>query len=270
MNAITTTNRAALPKDAVARFGSYAEMPEALRQDALLRIEADPAVLHGAWAFEDGYAFASVDGYGGDPCWLNLVGPAGPAAVLARTALAELEADGRQNYGITVPRGLVGTGWTAPGSETGTWDLMCCEAAPAARSGEERVRPLTDLEAVREFLERVNPHHSVRADHPEVECWLGVADEASGVPLALGAFTRRRFGTPYLASIATAPEARGQGLGAAVTAALTRHAFEAGDGMCTLAHFHPNDPARRVYLRLGYRTSHQLASYTLPRPGTGS
>lgn len=270
MNAITTTDAAAVSSDAVARFGSYAEAPGALREDALLRIEADPAVFFGAWTFEGGYAFSSVDGYGGDPCWLNVVGPAGPAEVLARTALAELEARGQRCYGITVPRELADAGWTAPGTATGTWDLMRCDAAPSAQPGEERVRPLPDPAAVQAFLERVNPHHSVRADHPEVECWLGVTDEATGTPLALGAFTRRRFGTPYLASIATAPEARGRGLGAAVTAALTRHAFQAGDRMCTLAHFHPNDPARRIYLRLGYRTSHQLASYRFPAPGAGS
>ena len=31
-------------------------------------------------------------------------------------------------------------------------------------------------------------------------------------------------------------------------------ALTAGDPECTLAHYHPNDPARRMYLRLGYRT----------------
>jgi len=74
------------------------------------------------------------------------------------------------------------------------------------------------------------------------------------------AFTRRARGIGYLASIATAPESRGQGLGGAVTAALTRHAFASGGGICTLAHFHPNEPARRLYLRLGYRTTHQAQS----------
>jgi ribosomal protein S18 acetylase RimI-like enzyme len=256
--------------DAVARFAAYAGIPEVLRQDALLRIEADPAVLYGAWTLGDGYAFASVDGYGGDPCWLNVVGPAGPAAVLADLALAELAAAGTECYGVTVPRELVAAGWTAPGDAGDGWDLMLCDTAPPARPGEERVRPLEDLEAVQAFLERVNPHHSVNVEHPEVECWLGVTDEATGAPLALGAFTRRRFGTAYLASIATTPEARGRGLGAAVTAALTRHAFASGDALCTLAHFHPNDPARRIYLRLGYRTTHRLSSRRFPREKAAS
>lgn len=257
----------AISTDTVARFGSYADMPEALRRDTLLRVEADPAVLFGAWAFEDGYAFASIDGYGGAPCWLDVVGPAEPAAVLAEAGLAEL---GERCCGISVPRGLAAGSWAARGTASGTWDLMRCDAAPPWQPGEERVLRLPDPAAVQSFLDRVNPHHSVPARHPEAECWLGVADEESGELLAVGAFTRRRFGTGYLASIATAPEARGRGLGAAVTAALTRHAFAAGDEFCTLAHYHPNDPARRLYLRLGYRTTHQMDSYDFERGRAGA
>lgn len=187
--------------------------------------------------------------------------------MLAEVALAEL---GGKCQGITVPRGLAPGAWAAEAPAPGMWDLMRCDAAPPWQPGEERVIRPADPEAVQSFLDRVNPHHSVRTDHPEVECWLGVADEESGELLAVGAFTRRRSGTGYLASIATAPEARGRGLGAAVTAALTRHAFTAGDELCTLAHYHPNDPARRLYLRLGYRTSHQLESYDFGRGAAGA
>jgi ribosomal protein S18 acetylase RimI-like enzyme len=213
-------------------------------------------VLHGAWQVAGGYAFASVDGYGGDPCWLNVVGSPESAARLIEVALGEL---GEKCYGMTVPRGMDITKWIGQ-EQPGLWDAMRCDAPPPTQPGEERVLPLTDLAAVQAFLDRVNPHHSVRADHPEVERWLGVGDAESGALLALGAFTRRRRGTAYLASIATAPEARGQGLGAAVTAALTRYAFTSGDGVCTLAHYHPNEAARRIYLRLGYRTTHQSQS----------
>ena len=240
----------------VTRYGSYAELPEPIGGDALLLMESDPAVLHGAWSIEGGYAFSSRDAYGGDPCWLNVVGSPEAAAILAELALAEL---GGKCGGITVPRG-VEIAHELARQEPGQWDLMCCEAEPPTQPGEDRVARIEDLAAVQAFLDRVNPDHSVRADHPEVERWLGVADEETGAPLAIGAFTRRPHGIGYLASIATAPEARGRGLGAAVSAALTRHAFAAGDAVCTLAHFHPNEPARRLYLRLGYRTTHQLQS----------
>lgn len=250
----------------VTRYGSYDELPGQVRDDTLLLIESDPDVLHGAWAAEGGYAFASIDGYGGDPCWLNVVGSPEAAAVLAEVALSEL---GEKCCGISAPRGLDVTRW-AGDEESGLWDLMRCDGPPQQQPGEERVTWVTDLAAVQSFLDRVNPHHSVRADHPEVERWLGVADAESGGLLAIGAFTRRRRGTGYLASIATAPEVRGQGLGAAVTGALTRYAFTSGGELCTLAHYHPNDQARRIYLRLGYRTTHQLRSNQFGRAGAYS
>jgi GNAT superfamily N-acetyltransferase len=244
-------------------------MPAAMRDDALLLIETDPGVLHGAWALEGGYAFSSIDAYAGDPCWLNVVGAPGVVTELAGLALAEL---GERCCGITVPRGLDTARWTPPGGgEPGEWDLMRCDAPPPAQPGEERVTRLLEPAAVQAFLDRVNPQHSVRTGHPQVEQWLGVADEASGELLAVGAFTRRARGIGYLASIATAPAARGRGLGAAVTAALTRLAFDSGDRVCTLAHYHPNEPARRLYLRLGYRTTHQLTSRHFgAREGAGS
>lgn len=255
----------AKPQAAVTRYGSYAELPGPMLDDALLLIETDPGVLHGAWEAGGGYAFASIDGYGGEPCWLNVVGSPESAAVLADVALGEL---GEKCRGMTVPRGLDITRWFGP-EQPNQWDAMRCDAPPPAQPGEERVARVSDPAALQAFLDRVNPHHSVRADHPEVERWLGVADEASGELLAVGAFTRRRRGTAYLASIATAPEARGQGLGAAVTAALTRHAFASGDSLCTLAHYHPNETARRIYLRLGYRTTHQSQSFDFARTGVG-
>ena len=255
MNGTTTT---------VRRYAGYSELPAQVLEDTLLLIETDPAVFHGAWSLEGGYAFSSIDAYGGDPCWLNVVGSLEAADVLAETALRDLEDLGKKCYGITVPRGLDITKWIGD-EEPNLWDLMRCETPPPAQAAEERVVAADDLAAVQTFLDRVNPHHSVRADHPEVERWLGVADEGSGELLAVGAFTRRMRGTGYLASIATAAEARGLGLGAAVSAALTRLAFESGDKVCTLAHYHPNEPARRIYQRLGYRTTHQSQSHAFAR-----
>ena len=250
----TSTSTSARP--VLTRYGSYAELPEPILDDALLLLETDPAVLHGAWSVEGGYAFSSTDAYGGEPCWLNVVGSPEAAARLAEIGLGEL---GEKCCGITAPRGLDLV--RRPGyHEPNEWDLMRCDDEPPVRPGEDRVVHVADLAAVQAFLDRVNPHHSVRADHPEVERWMGAADEASGELLAIGAFTRRARGIGYLASIATAPEARGQGLGGAVTAALTRYAFTSGGNICTLAHYHPNEPARRLYLRLGYRTTHQSQS----------
>lgn len=250
----------------VTRFDSYPQLPVEVLDDALLRLETDPGILHGAWIMPGGYAFASIDSYGGDPCWLNVVAEPTAALTLVEVAMADL---GDACFGITVPRGVDISRWVAADPDHGAWDLMRCDEAPPIQPGEHRVHVLEDLGAVQAFLDRVNPHHSVRADHAEVERWMGVADETSGELLAIGAFTRRVSGVAYLASIATDEQARGQGLGAAVTAALTRHAFASGDPLCTLAHYHPNDPARRLYLRLGYRTTHQNLSNPLPRQAAG-
>jgi predicted GNAT family acetyltransferase len=142
---------------------------------------------------------------------------------------------------------------------------MACDTPPPAQGAESRIVVLDgstqiDSVQVQAFLDRVSPHHSVRADYELVDLWAGVRDEVSGELLAVGALTRRLSGVAYLASIATDPAARGQGLGSAITGFLTRRVFEGGEKLCTLAHYHPNDSARRMYLRLGYRTTHQFSS----------
>jgi ribosomal protein S18 acetylase RimI-like enzyme len=258
MNAIPTATGVS-GSSGVLRYGSYADLPAPIGDDTLLLIETDPAVFYGAWAVEGGYAFSSLDVYGGDPCWLNVVGTSEAARLLTGIALGELGELGEKCTGMSITRGVDVREWAGEG-RWNAWDLMRCDAEPPRQPGEERVVRIEDLASVQEFLDRASPTHSVPADHPEVEHWLGVAEESTGTLLAIGAFERRRRGTPYLASIATAPEARGQGLGGAVTAALTRHAFATGESLCTLAHFHPNDQARRLYLRLGYQTTHQMLS----------
>ena len=65
---------------------------------------------------------------------------------------------------------------------------------------------------------------------------------------------------PHLASIATHPDVRGTGLGAAVTAALTRQLLAEGHEVVTLGMYADNVVARRMYLRLGYRCAHEFSS----------
>ena len=67
-------------------------------------------------------------------------------------------------------------------------------------------------------------------------------------------------GVPHLASIATHPSARGRGLGALVTAALTRRLLDEGAPVVTLGMYADNDVARRMYLRLGFRCDHRWSS----------
>ncbi len=67
-------------------------------------------------------------------------------------------------------------------------------------------------------------------------------------------------GCPHLASIVTHGDHRGSGLGAAVTAWLTRRLLDAGSGVVTLGMYSDNDGARRVYRRLGFACAHELTS----------
>ena len=219
-----------------------------------------------AWALDGGLAFAAADDYSGADCWLSVVGEPKAAPLLVDAALADL---GERIAGLTVPRGVGLARWNAeaaPGHESDSdWDLMATWSAPAAQPAEPLVAAVDDRAEVQEFLDRVNPHHSVRADYELVEQWAGVRDETSGALLAVGALTRRISGVAYLASIATDPAARGRGFGGALTAALTRRVFEGGEVLCTLAHYHPNDSARRMYVRLGYQTTHQFSSGRIRR-----
>jgi len=66
-------------------------------------------------------------------------------------------------------------------------------------------------------------------------------------------------GSPHLASIAVRPDRRGEGLGAAVSAALTRRGVTT-DGVCTWGMCSDNAVARWLYLRLGYRIGHAWAT----------
>jgi len=219
-----------------------------------------------AWSVDGGIAFAAEDDYSGSACWVSVVGNPAATPALVDAALADL---GEQVAGLTVPRGVSLAAWKAdppPGDEDDSnWDLMAVYAPPPEQTAEGRVVALDDRAEVQEFLDRVNPHHSVRADYESVVQWSGARSVDSGALLATGALTRRLSGVPYLASIATDPAARGQGLGGAVTAVLTRRVFDGGEPLCTLAHYHPNDAARRVYLRLGYRTTHQFTSGQIRR-----
>ena len=219
-----------------------------------------------AWSLDGGFAFAAADDYSGADCWLSVVGNPEATPSLVDIALADL---GERVAGITVPRGVPLALWNAAppaGHEDDSeWDLMATRTPPPAMKGESRVVPLGDLAEVQAFLDQVSPTHSVRADYELVTLWAGVRDETarskpSSSLLAVGALTRRISGVAYLASIATVPQARGRGFGGAITAQLTRRVFESGEKLCTLAHDHPNEPARRVYLRVGYHTTHRFSS----------
>jgi len=265
MNAINGTETIA-----VRRLDTLEQLSAVADRETLLALNLGRGDPHGAWASADGSAVAiAIPAHVGEGLWwMAATGPAEQITVLVDAARAEF---GAKPAGLTLPRSELQAPsmvsararWGANAGED--WDLMLCGEAPPYQEGESAVFTGLANAEVQAFLDRVSPHHSVRADSPSVEIWAGVrsggsAGNADGALLAVGALTRRPSGVGYLASIATDPAARGAGLGSAITGFLTRRVFEAGEPECTLAHYHPNDAARRIYLRLGYRTLAQFHS----------
>ncbi len=151
----------------------------------------------------------------------------------------------------------------------GDWDWMWTTAAPGPVPGEERLVELDDTADAAELVELAA--HSPRGEgEPGTgvsELWLGIRDD-HGRLVAAGAMQRLPSGAPHLAGIVVATDLRGRGLGAAVTAGLTRAGL-ADSGVCTLGMYSDNEAARRTYVRLGYRTAWAWCSRRLAATETG-
>ncbi|WP_344655677.1 GNAT family N-acetyltransferase [Catenulispora subtropica] len=255
----------------IRRLESVEELFALAGDDYLLRTDASPeqslAEQGAAWyAADGGFAFGGSQDGPGLVDWLTVIGPPGASGPLLRHVLDDLT---RPPHGISVPRGTDTAAAGIEVAEPEPWDYMVFDPAWGVglevQPGEERVEellpsPEADAE-IGDFLKVANPSHSAKPGWEAIQAW-GVVRGANGNLLACGAYCRRSGGNGYLASIGTHPDARGQGLGAAVSGWLTRRSLDR-DGFCSLGHWHPNEPARRIYARLGYRTTHRMLSARL-------
>lgn len=137
-----------------------------------------------------------------------------------------------------------------PAADPGDWDFRWTTTAPPPLLGEERVVPLgaEDEKAIIDLIEEAFPTTSTRPGQPRINQWYGIWD--SGRLVACGA-DRSRGGVGFLAGLTVAPDRRGQGLGAALTAAMTRRLL-AAHGRVTLGVMADNHHAARLYERLGF------------------
>ena len=148
----------------------------------------------------------------------------------------------------------------------GAWEWMWCRTAPARQPGEEHVGPLghRTREEIDRLVEAANPQTHVRGDR--AVSWWGYERDGDllGVcGLALPGPGFERENGLQLAGLGVHPDARRQGIGAAMMAAITRWGI-ARFGLVHYGVWLDNDPALRIYRRLGYNAGCWVQSYTRP------
>lgn len=195
---------------------------------------------------------------------------ADPAVAVDHT-LADLAAGSRLRElgvaGVTVPQQhlylLTRHLAVEPG---GDWDWLWTQSQPVDIEAENHLVELDD-QADAEPIAALSQVHSPTAEGEPgsglTELWLGVRERTTGRLIAAGAMQRLASGIPHLAGIVVHRDHRRQGLGAAVTAGLTRAGL-ADSGVCTLSMYTDNPGGRALYYRLGYRVAWAWASRRLP------
>lgn len=175
-------------------------------------------------------------------------------ALLVEELLPEL----RDQTRVTLPRGTAPLlpAWVAMADGT-DWDLRWADSPPPMQPGEDGVVEVT-AEEVATVLATWSPTASAPPGDSAVRCWLGIRGPAG--LLACAADTSAATGVGHLSSIAVDPAQRGQGLGAAVTAALIRRLFDAGNDLVTLGMYTENAAGRALYDRLGMHDDHRFTS----------
>lgn len=174
-----------------------------------------------------------------------------------------------EGMGVTVPRPYLGAlERQLPVAAGGDWEWMWTRDQPPRQRAEDALVELDDS-ADAEEIEQLSQAHSPTAEGDPgtglSEVWLGLRDRTGGL-IAAGAMQRLPSGVPYLAGIVVHTDHRRKGLGAAVTAGLTRIGLADRD-VCALSMYSDNPAARRTYERLGYRTAWAWASRMLmPAP----
>lgn len=142
----------------------------------------------------------------------------------------------------------------------GDWDWMWTERMPEQLPAEDTLEELDDQRdaaAITALNEIGNPTAESEPGTGRTRQWLGARD--GGELVAAGAMHLTPGGAPHLAGVVVHPRMRGRGLGAAVTAGLTRRAISEF-GVCTLGMYADNDRARNIYERQGFRVARAWAS----------
>ena len=213
----------------------------------------------------------AVRGYRRDGAVLWLVppahGPAGCAIGPAEPALeicVALAADGmlhpghrlhlpRHDRGLLVDRLAV--------AEHSDWDFHWTDTSPPAQPDEQPVVRLTDADhpALEALIDEAFPSTTSRPSDPRVVAWYGI--RAGDRLVACGA-DRSQGDIGFIAGLTVAPDQRGRGLGASLTAGMTRALLSRHDTVGLGVYTH-NVGAARLYRRLGFTNTLPLSSIRL-------
>jgi ribosomal protein S18 acetylase RimI-like enzyme len=243
----------------VRPLSTHDQLLEATGGDVFVRWQVRADVPLEAWQVGDAVAFVRTRQTGRRQ--LTVLGEPPDAAAAVHAVVARSASAVAQ--GVTVPYGtlplLANSIRVGPGDD---WDWMWVDAARLALAVDDaRVRRLApdDTGDVVRLLASASARHSSDPGDPDVVSWFGIRDD-DGRLVACAAHTESVPGTPHLASIATDPDARGRGLGTALTATVCRRLLDEGARVVTLGMYADNDVARRLYARIGFACSHRWSS----------
>ncbi len=155
----------------------------------------------------------------------------------------------------------VPAGWT----HREDWDYLWLpgRATAVAAPNRDAVRAVSDAEAIGALLDVAFPDSMLRPGHPMVNQWYGAYVDGKLVACAADRSVRSpdpdAVPTGMVGAVAVHPEHRGQGWGAAVTAAvasaLAERYVQVGLGVEAANH-----GASRLYHRLGFTGVHRITS----------
>ncbi|MEU8262779.1 GNAT family N-acetyltransferase [Micromonospora sp. NPDC048999] len=141
------------------------------------------------------------------------------------------------------------------------WDFLWTTTPPPPQPEEERVVRLTEADhpALAALIDESFPTTTSRPDDERIVDWYGIRD---GDRLVACGADRSRGDIGFLAGLTVATDRRGRGLGAALTAGMTRALFALYDHVA-LGVYTENLGALRLYRRLGYTNTEPRTSIHL-------
>ena len=224
------------------------------RADLLATLPGDLLLLQLSALWRDdltwrarGGAVAMQHLYSGEPEWAVVGDP---------DAAYGLTLDLGTDRFVSVPRAtgdkLLAGGWV----EREGWAFRVTRVAPGLPVEGVAWLPTGADDEVRDVLAAGFPDASMQAGDERVRRWAGLRRDGRLVAVAADATAAEELG--FLASIATLPDARGTGAGAAVTAWATSELVRE-HGACGLWHMAGNAVASGLYARLGYSDDHRMA-----------